>query len=250
MLLRRLTHSLRVQNWTAIVIEFVLLVSGVFLGIQVANWNQDQQDHRLEAELIGRLGRDFEVIDARLADNVSRWEEKTTAALQILADLDAFQQQGAWPRSKADTLATLNNTFDYRIPAPRAATYIELLSAGRLGLIRSARLRDALLAYDIQVGYSQTAFNVLVQRVEPYLGTIVAHLDFDQNKNANASPSEANTKTNVWADVDLEQLARDPKLKEAMNMYASASRNQLLVAKLQQEKARDVIAALKPGARP
>ena len=38
-MLRRLTQSLREQNWTSITIEFVLLVLGVFLGIQAANWN-------------------------------------------------------------------------------------------------------------------------------------------------------------------------------------------------------------------
>ena len=40
---RRLAQSLREQNWTTIFIEFVLLVLGVFLGIQVANWNEDRQ---------------------------------------------------------------------------------------------------------------------------------------------------------------------------------------------------------------
>jgi len=39
MILSRLSHSLKEQNWTVIVVEFVLLVSGVFLGMQVANWN-------------------------------------------------------------------------------------------------------------------------------------------------------------------------------------------------------------------
>ena len=43
MILRRLAHNLREQNWTAIAIEFVLLVLGVFLGIQVANWNEDRK---------------------------------------------------------------------------------------------------------------------------------------------------------------------------------------------------------------
>ena len=34
MILRRLTNALKEQNWTTILIEFFLLVSGVFLGIQ------------------------------------------------------------------------------------------------------------------------------------------------------------------------------------------------------------------------
>lgn len=42
MIIRRLSQSLKEQNWAAIGIEFVLLVAGVFLGIQVANWNEER----------------------------------------------------------------------------------------------------------------------------------------------------------------------------------------------------------------
>jgi len=249
MILRRLSQSFKEQNWTAIVIEFILLVSGVFLGIQVANWNATQQDHKREAEFIERLGRDFQKIDARLADSISRWEVKTTASLRVLADLETFQKTGRWPHSKAQLLADLNNTFNSRIPAPRSATYIELLSAGQLGLIRNATLRDALLDYDAQYGYSMTAFDVLVKRVDPLMATIVAHLEFDQTKTNANMPNETNSTDFVWSKVDLEQLAADPKLKVALNMYASSSRNQLFVAKLQQTKALAVTALLKSSAQ-
>ncbi len=64
MILRRLSQSLKEQNWTAIVIEFILLVGGVFLGIQVANWNAARVD-RVEYEAaLWRLGSE---IDANLA---------------------------------------------------------------------------------------------------------------------------------------------------------------------------------------
>ena len=39
MILRRLTTNLRAQNWTAIAIDFLIVVLGVFLGIQASNWN-------------------------------------------------------------------------------------------------------------------------------------------------------------------------------------------------------------------
>ncbi|MEO8974521.1 MAG: hypothetical protein ABI552_01990 [Casimicrobiaceae bacterium] len=48
MILRRLSQSLKEQNWTAIWIEFVLVVAGVFVGIQVANWNGELRDHQRE----------------------------------------------------------------------------------------------------------------------------------------------------------------------------------------------------------
>jgi hypothetical protein len=52
----------------------------------------------------------------------------------------------------------------------------------------------------------------------------------------------------VWTDVDLAQLAADPKLDVALNLYATSSVNQLQVAMLQQKKALAVSAILESGA--
>ena len=65
MILRRLSQSLKEQSWTAIVIEFVLLVVGVFLGIQVANWNQARIDRAENDQALARLVAE---INANLAD--------------------------------------------------------------------------------------------------------------------------------------------------------------------------------------
>ena len=55
MMLRRFAENLREQNWTAIIIEFLLLVIGVFLGIQVANWNEARVDRERERVFLGQL---------------------------------------------------------------------------------------------------------------------------------------------------------------------------------------------------
>lgn len=60
MILRRLTANLRAQNWTAIMVEFVMVVLGVFFGILAANWNVE----RLEKQETGRL---LSQLDAELA---------------------------------------------------------------------------------------------------------------------------------------------------------------------------------------
>ena len=51
MILRRLSANLRGQNWTAIAIEFLIVVVGVSIGTQVANWNQA----RLEKQATNRM---------------------------------------------------------------------------------------------------------------------------------------------------------------------------------------------------
>lgn len=59
MILRRLSESLKEQNWTAIGIEFVLLVVGVYLGIQVANWNTERGTNKKSVEMTEKLIADL-----------------------------------------------------------------------------------------------------------------------------------------------------------------------------------------------
>ena len=61
MLLRRFSQSLKQQNWTAIVIEFVLLVLGVFLGIQASNWNTALIERRQAQAAMQRLQNDMQL---------------------------------------------------------------------------------------------------------------------------------------------------------------------------------------------
>ncbi len=49
MLLRRVTEHVKAQNWFAVGIDFLIVVVGVFIGIQVANWNDARRDRAIEA---------------------------------------------------------------------------------------------------------------------------------------------------------------------------------------------------------
>lgn len=40
MILRRVIEHVKVQNWTAVGLDFVIVVTGVFIGIQV--WNRNE----------------------------------------------------------------------------------------------------------------------------------------------------------------------------------------------------------------
>lgn len=147
MILRRLSQSLKTQNWTAIWIEFVLLVAGVFLGIQVANWNAERADNvRAQAYLArikGNLNTDIQNIDRRKV----YWKQVIdygNGAIQYketgeLVDGSAwktvlafYQASQLWPWATIDT------------------TYQELRNGGELGLIKDERIRTALAQYYIE----------------------------------------------------------------------------------------------------
>ena len=59
MLLRRVIKHFKNQEWTAIAIDFVIVVIGVFVGIQVANWNADVIEQSETHDYMQRLENDL-----------------------------------------------------------------------------------------------------------------------------------------------------------------------------------------------
>lgn len=87
MILRRLSQSLKEQNWTAIWIEFVLLVAGVFLGIQVSNWNAARVDRMEYEAALKRLSAEIDTNISTLEtfnSNIALSLEKGGRALTVL----------------------------------------------------------------------------------------------------------------------------------------------------------------------
>lgn len=144
-MLRRLSQHLREQNWTAISIEFVLLVAGVFLGIQVANWNEDRIDRKGERDYLGRLRREVveilpqaQAAHESLADRAARIEE-LRAFLATGEGAEALDDRHCIAAGRSHIYAT---TIFY------PPTIRELISTGRILLIREPRVRSAILSFD------------------------------------------------------------------------------------------------------
>lgn len=55
MLLRRVLLHVRQQNWFAVLLDFVIVVVGVFIGVQVANWNDTQKQQTLYHDAYKRV---------------------------------------------------------------------------------------------------------------------------------------------------------------------------------------------------
>ena len=68
MLLRRVMSHIREQNWFAVGIDLVIVVVGVFIGIQVANWNDVQNN---KSGLVASLER----LDKEVTLNIEIMDE-------------------------------------------------------------------------------------------------------------------------------------------------------------------------------
>lgn len=81
MILRRLTEHVKAQNWFAVGLDFLIVVLGVFIGLQVNNWNESRKQADLQAKLLERLEEEFLALEPVVADLVtfSQSAQKSTA---------------------------------------------------------------------------------------------------------------------------------------------------------------------------
>ena len=141
MILRGLAKNLKEQNWMAIGIEFVLLIAGVFLGIQVANWNEGRKSREQERELLQRL-------KVEITENIASAKEKqrffdkvydsANRTYKFLGD-DASCESDCWNR-----VVDIFYASQWRDLRPTRDAYDEL---ERLGLPSDTRVKLALTNY-------------------------------------------------------------------------------------------------------
>jgi hypothetical protein len=68
MIFRKLTANLKTQNWTAVAIDFGIVVLGVFVGVQASNWNQARLEKQETAHLLKRIEPEIDQIIAFAAN--------------------------------------------------------------------------------------------------------------------------------------------------------------------------------------
>ncbi|MDX1430385.1 MAG: hypothetical protein R3282_08860 [Rhodothermales bacterium] len=78
MVLRRLVEAIRAQDWSTILMEVVIVVIGVFLGIEVSNWNEDRLARELESYYLDRIHADVMDAERRIESRRERRESALT----------------------------------------------------------------------------------------------------------------------------------------------------------------------------
>lgn len=143
MILRRIAQHMKQQHWTGVFIELVIVVLGVFIGLQVNNWNQTRQDHAAEIVYLHSLAVDLDAIQASVQAQI---DFEGNMAHYINQSLDEI----AAPPSKERNLrlgmllSQLMARSTLKIESP---TFQELQSSGHLGLIRDHALRGSIVEY-------------------------------------------------------------------------------------------------------
>ena len=206
MILRRLAIALRKQDWFTVVIETLIVVFGVFIGLQVSNWNEARQE-RVEAHsLLDRLERDFEQQLALTERGIERQLLYLDVTGRLIAGIRAGQLDEA---NLASDLALVDSVAT--MPGPSVA-FQEMVSTGRLRLIRNEDLRDELYNYDSYVSFLRSQFSQFTSSINE-LGRVIIRA---KALELTGRPSETFEQLGSVEAVDRSVLLEDPEILDAL----------------------------------
>lgn len=154
MILRRFMKHVTDQNWFAVGLDVLVVITGIFVGMQVTDWNQSQKDKDLELVYIKRLALD-------VSKNVATLEQLADFHRGLRQDVNnvaSFLALAEWDDEAHDVIKKQRLLWG-ALPFADLQTgaWDELVSSGRLVLIQDDELRSQL-----QQAYASNA-SVVVQ---------------------------------------------------------------------------------------
>ncbi len=173
MILRRVIAHFRRQEWTAIALDFLIVVVGVFIGIQVSNWNDARSERDEAIKSVNRVLQDVGVDLRILNEQMEFWAgiiDEGEYALNAPA-IEDDDTDTAWRIIRA-----FYNASHFSPVTIRDAGYQELINSGGFRRIGDEALRNHMQAY-----YSNLGF-IVHSSAPPYRKVVRSHVPFAVDK--------------------------------------------------------------------
>jgi hypothetical protein len=222
MILRRVIEHVKAQNWFAVAIDFVIVVLGVFIGLQVSNWNNARAFDARERELLGELRDEIGNSIAATDEKIRMFKDVSAAGERSLAFLESGADCGddCWP-----VIVDFLHASQWQGARLSSPAYAEMR---RHGLPRSRLIADAVAAYHAQNETLATSFGELPEYRNLVRGLVP--VDFQRKywadcwrmidgKETLLRPCEANVANDAAAAV-VAGIAGRPRISESLTQWS------------------------------
>jgi len=175
MILRRLVTALRKQSWLTVVLELVVVVVGIFLGLQVDSWNDARKDRVLEQQYVASLKADFQADIEELDEAIALAKSRALLDRLLISTIDKGRVEG----DPNEFIWAVFSSFLLNYPSYTRATINDLLSTGNLQLLQDSNLKAAVAEYYTDIEYREQwktnwrEMQIAMEHTLPHL------LDFD-----------------------------------------------------------------------
>lgn len=141
MILRRFAEAVREQNWFQVMLEVAIVVVGIFLGLQVDNWNQARKDRIEERHILSRLHGEMETSVDFLQ---TIWKRQQEGWQSMMSALDVVFARSNRDELSDDECGAIGRSGYLTMVTVDLPSLKELTSSGRLTVISDINLRLAI----------------------------------------------------------------------------------------------------------
>ena len=236
MLLRRMSSHLASQNWLAVVLDFAVVISGVFFAMQAENWYSERRDRAEEQQLLSRLYNDYVTMEAMLQAAV----KSTSASFQQTDHLIRIHD-GRDPDDHDEAfLSAIVSTAMQTTPlAQPIATQSEMMSSGQVKLIDDRHLLGAFNNFEQRRGFTAAAYQQISETLQPIRFEIYAHMSLDDKLD-----EEGNVVFGGVTDLDTDWLMTDPDIYRSLTLMRRMNGQYLRLLQDLEDMAHSVVVRL------
>ncbi|MCA8900459.1 MAG: hypothetical protein KDA53_04355 [Hyphomonas sp.] len=246
MILRRIAQHVKDQNWTAIGIDFVIVVLGVFMGIQLGNWNERLNDRQRAEDYLARLTQEMTINLKAFEGRQASYASQIEYGLFVMDASEApSDREAAWEIIRAFFQASHAFTI-----TPQRGTYDEIISSGDLALLGDQELVNALSRFytfggfstiEVIPPYRESIRRLIPFQMQEYLQTQCYRVDILDNHSLLDCPPPDDAESLV----DLAtQLQADTELKRDLQYMLSYAGVSVDIATNRAKRAHEVLAIL------
>ena len=169
MLLRSVTQHVQKQNWFAVFIDFLIVVFGVFIGVQVANWNDRHTEIQNANKMLSSLVIDLEN-ELRGVEMVGDY----WLTAQAYGESAVLGFAGNESISDEQFVISAYQTSQAIIPSNNRSTFEQMVSSGNINIAGSEALRQALTRFFVRNwaedphNMNQRPYRVNIRRIIPH----------------------------------------------------------------------------------
>jgi hypothetical protein len=177
MITKRITQAIAKQNWSAALVELLVVVIGIFLGLQASSWYEGRVEADLETAILERLKVDFGEIGGEI-DAALEFHQNIIDGLDKLRV--ALDSGTISEGNKTTVLDSLRSVLNVDTGGGESATYQEILASGRVRLLHDIDLVSALSEYQERFDNSGRLFSEFRQMQLQYEKDFHQHIYFDR----------------------------------------------------------------------
>lgn len=212
MILHRLASAIRNQNWSQIITEILIVVIGIFLGLQVTDWAEGRAERAEESGYLVSLHQDISQSivnnERRMNTVLDRWRQAKLISDSLagckLADEDK------------DAFAFGLFAFGKYQPVTMSGTTIEeLMSTGKFQIIENKELRGAISTH-------LAAITDQLSKYDETKAVMLAHLNLIEKNYAHKVTKVDPTFTFpqvTWDSItiDFEKFCKNEEIKNSIS---------------------------------